>query len=294
MDRYGFDYASLAAHNPRLIYMSVTAFGNRGPDHNQPGFDPLLQARSGVMAAQGGPHGHPVYLTCAICDYGAAMLSAFGCVLALNARARTGRGQMCETSLLQAAMAFQAGEFCFYDGRPAMENGYAEYRGASALSRAYETLDSKWLFIDVRTPAQWRALTSLCPIQIDHFADAARAPADGSLAAALSEHFRTRDRTGAIAVLRDARIPATPVHRFNDLFGDPQVLANDLLIELDHSQFGKLVQTGVLAKFAATPGRIDHAGPTLGEHTRQILADFLGYPPARIDDLLARRIVSAP
>jgi crotonobetainyl-CoA:carnitine CoA-transferase CaiB-like acyl-CoA transferase len=96
-----------------------------------------LQARFGVMAAQGGPHGHPVYLTCAICDYGAAMLSAFGCVLALNARKRTGRGQFCETSLLQAAIAFQAGEFMFYNGRPDMAYGAAEYRGRSALSRCY-------------------------------------------------------------------------------------------------------------------------------------------------------------
>jgi len=295
MARYGFDYAALAARNPRLIYMSVTAFGNRGPDHNQPGFDPLLQARSGVMAAQGGPHGHPVYLTCAICDYGAAMLSALGCVLALNARERTGRGQMCETSLLQAAMAFQAGEFCFYDGRPAMENGDAEYRGAAALSRAYETGDSKWLFVDVKTPAQWRALANLCGHAADlDFAAAARQPAAGPLAAALSEHFRTRDRTAALAALRAAAIPATPVHRFNDLFDDPQVLANDLLLELEHSQFGKLVQTGILAQFAATPGRIDHAGPMLGEHTRQILADTLGYPPARIAGLLARKIVRMP
>src|SRR5208283_1546335 len=78
MKRFGLDYDTLAKANPGLIYMSVNGFGNVGPDHNQPGFDPLLQARSGVMAAQGGPHNHPVYLTCAICDYGAAMLSAFG------------------------------------------------------------------------------------------------------------------------------------------------------------------------------------------------------------------------
>ncbi|MGO9606818.1 MAG: CaiB/BaiF CoA transferase family protein [Candidatus Binataceae bacterium] len=118
MRRFGFDYETLAALNPRIIYMSVNAFGNHGPEHNQPGFDPLLQSRSGVMAAQGGPHGHPVYLTCAICDYGAAMISALGCVTALRARELTGRGQFCETSLLQAAMALQAGEFIFYRGRP--------------------------------------------------------------------------------------------------------------------------------------------------------------------------------
>ena len=137
MRKFGFDYESLAARNPRIIYMSVNAFGNRGPDHNQPGFDPLLQARSGVMAAQGGHHGHPVYLTCAICDYGAAMLSAFGCVLALRARELTGRGQFCETSLLQSAMAFQAGEFAFYP-RPARHGKWR--RGESRTLRSLARL----------------------------------------------------------------------------------------------------------------------------------------------------------
>ena len=145
MKRFGLDYETLAKANPGLIFMSVNAFGNTGPDHNQPGFDPLLQARSGVMAAQGGPHNHPVYLTCAICDYGAAMLSAFGCILALRGRQKTGLGQFCSTTLLQASMAFQAGEFIFYDGRPDMENGAPERRGSSALSRTYQCRDGEWL-----------------------------------------------------------------------------------------------------------------------------------------------------
>ncbi len=295
MQRYGFDYAALSANNPGLIYMSVNAFGNRGPEHNQPGFDPLLQARSGVMAAQGGPHGHPVYLTCAICDYGAAMLSAFGCVLALNARARTGRGQMCETSLLQAAMAFQAGEFMFCEGRPDMENGAAEYRGASALSRAYECGDGKWLFVTANTPSAWDALRVMTGIPASAaFNDAAGEPGEGKLAAALAEHFQRFDRARAISALRTASVPAAPVHRFGDLFDEPQVIANDLLIELHHSQWGKVSQTGILAKFSETPGMVDRAGPLLGEHTTEILEGLLGYSPDRIADLTQRRIVRAP
>src|SRR5260370_2721840 len=121
MRKFGFDYESLAARNPRIIYMSINAFGNRGPDYNQPGFDPLLQARSGVMAAQGGHHGHPVCLTSAICAHGAALLSAFGCVLALRARELCGRGQFCETSLLQSAIAFQAGAVIFFTRRPDLD-----------------------------------------------------------------------------------------------------------------------------------------------------------------------------
>jgi crotonobetainyl-CoA:carnitine CoA-transferase CaiB-like acyl-CoA transferase len=292
MKRYGFDYEALSAINPRLIYMSVTAFGNRGPEHDQPGFDPLLQARSGVMAAQGGHHGHPVYLTCAICDYGAAMLSAYGCVLALNARARTGRGQMCETSLLQAAMAFQAGEFLYYKGRPDMENGQAEYRGASALSRAYKCRDGSWIFLAAKTAAHWDALRAGTGIDTPAaFDDAAREPAEGKLATVLSEYFRRHYRDGAISAMRDAKVPAMPVHRFGDLFTEPQALANDLLIDLQHSQWGKVSQTGILTKFATTPGKVDRAAPLLGEHTAEILADLLGYSKDRIAALTTRRIL---
>ncbi|HZO80886.1 MAG TPA: CoA transferase [Candidatus Binataceae bacterium] len=292
MRRFGMDYEALAALNPRLIFMSVNGFGNHGPEHNQPGFDPLLQARSGVMAAEGG-HGHPpLYLTCAICDYGAAMLSAFGCVLALRARERTGRGQFCETSLLQSSMAFQAGEFIFYDGRPDLENSRPESRGRSALCRAYQCRDDGWLFVDAKAPAHWDALCQICGISAAaSFAAAAAEPEDGTVASALAEAFARMERAAALDALGRAGVPAISVHRYGDLFDDPQVRANDLLAELHHSQWGAVVQTGLLAKFSATPGRVERAAPLLGEHTDEILARYLGYDRERIADLRRRRIV---
>ncbi len=292
MRKFGFDYESLAARNPRIIYMSLNGFGNRGPEHNQPGFDPLLQARSGVMAAQGGHHGHPVYLTCAICDYGAAMLSAFGCVLALRARQRTGRGQLCETSLLQAAMAFQAGEFAFYPGRPDMENGGTESRGRSALSRAYSCRDGKWLFISLTDEPQWNALRTILPGLPNADWDAAAAqPSEGALAAALADQFARLDRDDALAALKKSAIPATRVNHIGELFDDPQVLANDLIAELSHSQWGRVKQTGMLTKFAAAPAAIDRAAPLLGEHTDEILREYLGYPAEKIAALRAAGVV---
>ena len=292
MRKFGFDYESLAARNPRIIYMSVNAFGNRGPEHNQPGFDPLLQARSGVMAAQGGHHGHPVYLTCAICDYGAAMLSAFGCVLALRARELTGRGQFCETSLLQSSMAFQAGEFAFYPGRPDMENGDPEYRGRSALSRAYQCRDGEWLFISLSNETQWHALvTMLAGLPNTNWQTAATELSEGSLAAALEEEFVKLDRDSALAALKKSGIPATRVNHTRELFDDSQVLANDLIAELTHSQWGRAQQTGMLTKFSATPGIIDRAAPLLGEHTDEILREYLGYATDRIARLRTAGIV---
>ncbi len=292
MRKFGFDYESLAPRNPRIIYMSVNAFGNRGPDHNQPGFDPLLQARSGVMAAQGGHHGHPVYLTCAICDYGAAMLSAFGCVLAMRARELTGRGQFCETSLLQSAMAFQAGEFAFYPGRPNMENGAAENRGRSALSRAYQCRDNEWLFISVSDEPQLKALLTILPgLPSANWETAVTEPNEGGLAESLAEQFAKLDREDTLAALKDARIPATRVNHTRELFDDPQVAANDLIAELSHSVWGRVRQTGMLTKLFATPGTIDRAAPMLGEHTDEILRDYLGYSTDRIATLRAAGIV---
>ncbi|MGP0086812.1 MAG: CaiB/BaiF CoA transferase family protein, partial [Steroidobacteraceae bacterium] len=292
MRKFGFDYESLAARNPRIIYMSLNGFGNRGPEHNQPGFDPLLQARSGAMAAQGGHHGHPVYLTCAICDYGAAMLSAFGCVLALRARERTGRGQLCETSLWQAAMAFQAGEFAFYPGRPDMENGGAENRGRSALSRAYGCRDGEWLFISLTDDTQWNALLTILPALPNTNWDAAAAePNEGTLAAALAEQFAKLDRNDALAALNKSAIPATRVNHLSELFDDPQVVANGLIAELSHSQWGRVKQTGMLTKFSATPGTIGRAAPLLGEHTDEILRAHLGYSAGRIAALRAAGVV---
>lgn len=292
MRRFGLDYEALAAINPRLIYMSVNGFGNRGPEHDQPGFDPLLQARSGLMAAEGGRGHPPLYLTCAVCDYGAAMLSAFGCALALRARARLGRGQLCETSLLQSAMAFQQGEFIFYDGRPDMENGRPESRGRSALCRAYQCRDARWIFVHAAEPTQWKAMRRVCNLGAGTpYEEAARAPEDSPLAETIAAALKAVDRADALASLGAAGVPALATHRTAELFDDPQVQANQLLAELRHSQWGSVVQTGTLAKFSATPGKAEHAAPLLGEHTDEILARHLGYGRDRIADLRRRGIV---
>jgi crotonobetainyl-CoA:carnitine CoA-transferase CaiB-like acyl-CoA transferase len=292
MRRFGTDYESLAAINPRLIFMSVNAFGNRGPDHDQPGFDPLLQARSGLMEAEGGRDYPPLYLTCAICDYGAAMLSAFGCVLALRARGRLGRGQFCETSLLQSAMAFQAGEFIFYDGRPDLENSHPEARGRSALCRAYQCRDGAWIFVHAAQPSEWQALRAVLRVETaTQYEVATREPDDGALASALAERFADMNRSQALEALSKSGVPAISVNRYADLFGDEQIRANDLLVDLHHSQWGAVVQTGALAKFSGTPGRIERAAPLLGEHTDEILSRHLGFDSRRIAELRRQGVV---
>ena len=174
----GIDYDTVASINPRLVYLTVTAFGSTGPEHDQPGFDPLAQALSGVMAAHGGAGRddlreaaalsgqpepiHPLYLTCAIGDYGAAILSALGCVLGLRARQITGLGQHCETSLLHAAMATAGRRICLLSGAP--ESRKRRARTARDL-RAPSRLSMPGWKMDSHFDLQWARLGRLT----DHF-----------------------------------------------------------------------------------------------------------------------------
>ena len=114
---------------------------------------------------------------------------------------------------------------------------------------------------------------------------------EGALAAALVEAFAKLDRANALAALRKAGVPATSVNHFRDLFDDPQVIANDLIADLPHSEWGNVRQTGMLMKFSATPGTIERSGPRLGEHTDEILREYLGYRPDKIAALRAAGIV---
>ncbi|MGH8013069.1 MAG: CoA transferase, partial [Candidatus Binataceae bacterium] len=123
------------------------------------------------------------------------------------------------------------------------------------------------------------------------FEEAARELAEGKLAATLSEYFNGGARADALQKLRAAGIPAAPVNGFGALFKEPQVVANELLIELPHSEWGQVTQSGILAKFSATPGKIERAAPLLGEHSEEILATYLGYTDDRIAELKDRGII---
>jgi crotonobetainyl-CoA:carnitine CoA-transferase CaiB-like acyl-CoA transferase len=292
--RLGLDYETLAAINPRLIYSSVSAFGDVGPLAGLPGFDPLLQARSGAMAAQGGmEHGHPpVYFTVAICDYAAALLAVYGICTALVERERSGRGQRVETTLAQAALAVQAGEFIWYAGRPPWPAGAPARLGESAADRLYQAADG-WLRLSLSDPVRWPALANALGDDVLAAvpgADALIAAVNGALADRIARALAARPLMHWQTALRDAGVPVAAVVRPPDLFTDAQVLANDLIVEHEHADWGTVRQSGVLAKFARTPGHAYRAAPLLGQHSREVLREA-GYDDGQIDALIRDGIV---
>ena len=151
--KLGADYESLKAVNPSIIYCTVTGYGMTGPYIEKPAFDPLLQAESGAMAAQGGEGNPPVYLRIAMTDYAASILAAYGVAAALFHRARTGQGQRLETSLLNAAIAVQAGEFLSYPGKEPSPR--VDSLGLSSTYRLYQAEDG-WFFLSCSDDESWR------------------------------------------------------------------------------------------------------------------------------------------
>jgi crotonobetainyl-CoA:carnitine CoA-transferase CaiB-like acyl-CoA transferase len=294
-ERLGVDFDSIRAINARIVYSTETAYGRTGPYAALPGFDPLTQARSGVMAAQGGlENGQPpVFLTVALCDYGAALLSAYGIVAALFAREQTGDGQRVETSLMRSAMAMQIADFVRYDGRLKSPAGGPDFLGPSALRRAYEAQDG-WVVLVADAPEYWLPLTqALDRIDLLHgySSNAALGEShDGTLALDLEAAFLTRSVADWLDRCDRAGVPVGPALDGPSLFRDPHIRANGLIAEGLHPTWGRVQQTGSLVKFSRTPGVIGPVAPQLGQHTVAVLREAR-IEERRIADLLARHVV---
>jgi crotonobetainyl-CoA:carnitine CoA-transferase CaiB-like acyl-CoA transferase len=290
-DRLGLGYARLSTLNPRLVYCSVTAFGSTGPYIDRPGFDPLLQAMSGMMALQGfgGP---PQYLRIAVTDYYTASLAAQAMLAGLFVRERTGRGQRVETSLLHGSLSFQSGNTVEYAGKP---TGFRP----SPTYRLYEAGDGEWFFLACGNQSFW---VKLCKaLALDDLAHDPRFASwmlrnenAGELMPLLEARFRAAPRPHWLALLAEHDIPAAPVQTLTEFMAhDPAVRHHELVREYDHPELGKLRMAGSPIIFSDTPASDPGRAPLLGEHTEAILGE-LGFDPMAIDELRENGIVRKP
>lgn len=294
LQRLRLDYPALSGVNPRLICASVTPFGASGPMAGLPGFDPILQARSGLMRAQGGDGEEPVYHQIAVCDFITGLMTAYGVAAALYVRERTGRGQQVGTSLANNAMAAQAGEFIRYEGRPPDPPGGRDLPGVSALYRVYRCADG-WLFLAVRTLEQAESLAQAAAgaLALGGERDAAsllEAPLRGEVASALETFFAARTRSEALQALTECGIPCAPCLTIKDLFHDEHLAANDLWWQMEHPVHGPMRQTGRIVKWQRRSMRLERPAPLLGQHSREVLLES-GVEPSRVTELIDKGVV---
>lgn len=295
LERLAIDYATLRGINPRIISVSVTSYGPVGPLSLDPGFDPIMQARSGLMRAQGGSD-EPVFYAIAVNDVASALMAAFGIGAALHARETTGRGQKVETCLANQSVLAQSGELTWYEGRPDAPLGERDCPGIGALQRLYACADG-WLVLSCTLDAHFAGLCGALA-RADWRerwspTDALAEPRHGALAAALAETLAKLPRDEALADLERAGVPAAPAIRGEDVYESQFFLANDFFQQEEHPTHGPMLTVRGFARFGRTASGFARRFPLLGEHTREVLAE-VGCAPERIARLLESGVAVEP
>lgn len=280
--RLGIDYAALKAVNPRIISCSINAYGETGPRALLPGFDPLLQAEGGMMAAQGG-EGDPILHTIAVNDIATAATVAGAVITALNARDRTGEGQEVLTSLMAQSLLFQLGEMVSYEGRPANDLGGVDCLGISALHRYYACADG-WIGLVAETQAEAQALAQVLAVELG--AAPLAETRDGELAGRIEAALADWRRVEALTSLRAAGVAAAPVIRGGEALEDGWLAENGFVEGWEHPRLGPMITATAFASFSRTPVGFSRPTPDLAEHSAEILGEY-GITPERITALMA-------
>jgi crotonobetainyl-CoA:carnitine CoA-transferase CaiB-like acyl-CoA transferase len=288
LDKLGLGWDVLQALNPRLVYCAISGYGRSGPYADKGGFDLIAQGFSGLMSITGMPGGPPVKVGPPIADITAGILAALGTVAALNARHTSGRGQMVDTSLMEAAIVQTYWHSAIYlaTGENPAPTGSAHI--LSAPYQAFPTADG-WINIGGANQSNWeriaRAIGREDLIADPRFAtNGERMKNLAALTPLIAERMKTRPSADWIREFEAAGMPVGPINKIGDMLADPHVAAREMVIELDHPKAGRTKALGLPIKFSDTPGAVTRPAPLLGQHTREILAS-LGYDDAAIDDL---------
>ena len=295
MERLGFGYETLERANPRLIYCSISGFGESGPEAHRPGYDLIVQGESGVMDITGFPDGPPVKVGNSIGDLVAGMAAAQGITLALLSRSQTGKGQKVEIGMLDvmaSLLTYQAGLYWNAGGRPAR-------RGNEHPSIVpYEVFKAQDVYITlgVANNSLWdrtcKALDRPDLIKDPRFdTEANRVTNRKVLVPLLNEILSARPADEWLARLDKAGVPAGRIKSVAEVCESAHLRARGMMVSLAHPKAGSIRVMGVPVRLHDTPGGAQAAPPLLGQHTDEVLTKLLRMPKARVEKLRAAGVV---
>ena len=295
MERLGFGYESLRRVNPRLVYCSISGFGESGPEAHRPGYDLIVQGESGVMDITGFPDGPPVKVGNSIGDLVAGMAAVQGITLALLNRAKTGKGQKVEIGMLDvmaSLLTYQAGLYWNAGGRPTR-------RGNEHPSIVpYEVFKARdvYLTLGVANNSLWertcRALDRADLIKDPRFdTEANRVTNRKILVPLLNEILGARPADEWLARLDKAGVPAGRIKSVAEVCESAHLRARGMMVSLAHPKAGPVTVMGVPVRLHDTPGAASAPPPLLGQHTDEILTGLLRLPKRRVEALRAGGVV---
>ena len=296
MERLGLGYEDLSRDNPGLVMVRISGYGQTGPYSARPGYGAICEAMAGVRHLTGDPDRPPARVALATTDYLTAVYAAFGAVTALLARTKTGRGQVVDAALYEAAFAQMEVYVPAYETTGFIPNRVGPNLPNMAPNSLYPTRDGGYVLIAANSDATFKRLIEAMgqpeladdPLLRTIRLRGANIPYCNSVVAAWSD---LHDGDEIERLLLAAEVPVSRVYTLPDILADPHFAARGMLPRVPHPQLGELVHPGVVPRLSDTPGSIQHSGPDLGQDTRSVLADELSLSAAAIDDLMARQVV---
>jgi crotonobetainyl-CoA:carnitine CoA-transferase CaiB-like acyl-CoA transferase len=290
MEKLGLGYEALKAVNPRLIYCSISGYGRTGPYADKGGFDLIAQGMSGIMATTGEPGGAPVKSGGPVCDINAGLLGALGVVAAYVHRLKTGEGQLVDTSLFEAGIQQTYWQSAIYFATGVAPGPTGSAHILSAPYQAFRAADG-WLTIGGANQPNWERLVRVlgAPEWLEDArfrSNAERMKNLDALVGLMNARLQTRKVDELIAALEAEGVPCGRINSIAAMAADPQALARDMVVELEHPRAGRTRALGLPIKLSRTPGKVSRPAPVLGQHTREVLAEF-GFSASEIEALVA-------
>jgi formyl-CoA transferase/CoA:oxalate CoA-transferase len=298
MDRLGLGFDAVRRRNPRLIYCSISGYGQNGPSRDEAAMDLVVQSSSGLLSITGTEDGESVRCGYGVTDVTAGLFAVIGILLALQARERTGQGQYVDVSMLDSMISTMTSNYSSYLGSGVVPQPMGTAFPTVVPYRVYHAQDRQ-IAIAVGSEKLWAAFCGAIgqpelTQHPDYASNAARIENRGTLEPLLDEIFRARPAAEWIDRLQAAGIPASPVRNFQEVAEHAQTAVRQMFPTLDHATAGPHRVTGTPVKLSETPGAPGAPAPQLGEHTAAALAQLLALDARSIEDLAARGVILCP
>lgn len=296
MEKWGLGYDTLSKINPRLIMVRITGFGQTGPYASRAGFASVCEAMGGLRYISGFPDRPPVRTGVSLGDSLAGLHGALGAMMAVEARHKTGKGQIVDASIYESVLNLMESLVSEYD-----KVGYIRERSGSVLpgiapSNAYLAGDQKEVVIGANQDSVFQRLCKAMgneAMGVDgrYSTHKARGENQVELDELISEWTRQHDASDIVMLLADAGVPAGLAYRAPDMMVDPHFMARESIVRVQDAGFGDIAMQNVFPRLSESPGGIEHTGPSLGENTQEILKSWLAFSESEIDDLANKNIV---
>jgi crotonobetainyl-CoA:carnitine CoA-transferase CaiB-like acyl-CoA transferase len=297
MERLGLGYESLAKENPGLVMVRISGYGQTGPYSSRPGYGAICEAMAGVRHLTGDPDRPPARVALATTDYLSAVYAAFGASMALVSRASTGRGQVVDVALYEAAFSQMEAYVPAFKTTHFIPNRVGSNLPNMAPNSLYPTRDGAYVLIAANSDPTFKRLLDvmqqpelindplLCSIRV-------RGQNIARCNEIVSAWTLQHDGVAIERMLIEAEVPVSRVYTMPDIFEDAHFAAREMLPEVPHPLLGVLSHPGIVPKLSATPGKIMHSGPDLGQDTQSVLSSELGLTQDEVDALVARGVIS--